>query len=319
MSGGLKIIRAGLLDSVQDLGRIGYTHAGFPVRGVMDFYSTLLLNILLDNDWREAVIEISLMGGEYEFRETNLFALGGANMQAKLNDMPLESYQVYEAKKGDILQFGIFKYGMLGYFAVAGGFDLPLLMNSKSSDLKLECGGFHGRKLMADDELRFHKPKLALPNLHLRKLKDWLASPTTRAFGVVLGPQDSHFSKEQQKLFFKSSYTITPQSNRMGLRLRGSAISGEILRYSDGVSFGSIQIPDDGCPIILMADRQSTGGYPKIGNIISHDLPRLAQTKIQSEICFKPVCIETAQNLLKRKKIALLALHNRLHNASKTL
>lgn len=318
MCEGLKIVKAGLLDSLQDLGRFGYANAGFAVGGVMDFYSTILLNILLDNDWNEALIEINLMGGEYEFREANLFALGGANMQAKLNDTPLESYHVYEAKKGDRIKFGIFKHGAIGYFAVAGGFNLPLFMGSKSSDLRLKCGGF-GRKLLENDLLRFYKPKLTLPKLHLRNCKDWLDSVRVRAFGVIVGPQDSYFSKEQQELFYKSSYIITPQSNRMGFRLKGNSITSNKQMYSDGVAFGSIQIPNDGCPIILMADRQSTGGYPKIGNVISYDLPRLAQTKIQSEIYFKSVCIETAQNLLKRKKIDLFSLHDRLQNTSKTL
>lgn len=311
----LEVIKAGLLESVQDLGRMGYANAGFPVRGVMDFYSTLLLNILLDNDWNEAVIEINLMGGEYEFKESNLFAIGGANMQAKLNNTPLESYQVYEAKKGDRIQFGFFKYGVVGYFALAGGFDVPIFKGSKSSDLKLECGGYHGRKLMAGDILEFKNPKRSLPQLHLRKYRDWLEESRTRAFRVILGPQDSHFSKEQQQIFFQTNYIITPQSNRMGLRLKGEAICRKKMSmYSDGIAFGSIQIPDDGQPIILMADRQSTGGYPKIGNVISYDLPRLAQTRFQSQIHFKPISVQTAQGLLQRKKYALLALHNTLHN-----
>ena len=322
----LGVIKAGLLDTLQDFGRKGFASKGFANCGVMDFYTPLLLNILLDNPLNEAVLEMILTGGEYEFLESNVFCIGGAQCNATLNSQSLENYTVYQAKAGDILKIGMFTKGMATYLGIGGGF-LPthsdmMLRGSKSTDTKLNIGGFQGRKLQSGDVVAFCKSKLYndMINIDIRNLNDWLMKASNRAFRVIIGPQDSFFTKNGLQTLFTKEYMITPQSNRMGLRLKGEAIqyaNTENMR-SDGVSFGSIQIPKDGQPIILMVDRQITGGYPKIGNIISYDLPLLAQTRFGIKIRFKHISIQKAQLLLKHKQQKILNLHYKINEKWQT-
>ena len=299
----LRIIKAGLLDSIQDLGRVGYGDLGFCSCGAMDTHSLEILNILLGNDRGEAAIEICIMGGEYEFMQDGFFAISGAFCNASLSGKSINTCRVYKANAGEILKVELLHGGMYCYLGICGGFALESIYDSKSSDLRLGIGGFEGRKLQNGDILSFAKQKQDLGNLKARFVKNWLQNSHSNVFRVILGPQDDSFTKKGMQSFLNTEYTITSRSNRMGLRLQGEAIehvsSGDIA--SDGIAFGAVQVPGDGQPIILMADRQLSGGYAKIANVISEDLPRLAQSRYNSKIKFEVIDISEAQELLAKR------------------
>lgn len=313
----LRVINPGFISTIQDFGRIGFASSGIPQSGVMDTYTPLLLNILLGNKYNEAVIEMNLLGGEYEFLESNLFVLGGADSYIYLNGDSILNYRVYLANKGNILKIGMFKRGVRLYLGVYGGFDLPIIMGSKSTDMKLKIGGIEGRRLKSGDNIKFLNPKISINNLSQRWIYDWLVKEDlTKSIRVILGPQQDYFTAKGLKNFLNSSYTISVNSDRMGLRLDGTSIEHKHLADipSDAIAFGAIQVPQNGKPIILMADRQTTGGYAKIANIISFDIPRLSQTSLNSQINFEIINIKDAQNLLKQRFNFINKLNDKLNN-----
>lgn len=298
----LKILDAGLLTTVQDLGRYGYQRYGVSPSGVMDNFSARIANILVGNSQEEAVLETTLKGIKIEFLLGTIFSITGAQCDLFLNEEKIELWKSYRAKKGDILKMGICKSGLRNYIAFSGGIDVPIIMNSKSTNLKAKIGGFQGRKLMANDILSIGNTT----GENILKLKEEYIPKYQKEIeiGVILGQQDDHFTEKGIGTFFNEVYTVTQESDRMGIRL--SSISGETIEHknggdiiSDGITFGAIQIPGSGQPIIMMADRQTTGGYTKIGNVISSDLPKLAQATPGSKIKFKEYSLEEALISLK--------------------
>lgn len=301
---GIKIIKAGLLTTIQDMGRYGYQETGMAVSGVMDTRSASLANILAGNDENEGVLEVTMMGPTVEFTADNIIAVTGGDLGATVDGAPLPRYEAVLVHAGQTLSFAAPKSGVRAYVAFAGGLDVPTVMGSKSTNLKSKIGGFEGRKLEAGDAIGFTAPKTDLPNLAQRKLSVPDFSAREHELRVVLGPQDDCFPQSSIDTFFNNVYTISNEYDRMGCRMQGEVIKhkvgGDII--TDGISFGAVQVPSHGNPIVMMADHQTTGGYTKIGNVISVDLPILAQCMPGHKIHFTWISIEAAQYWYCREK-----------------
>lgn len=304
----IKILDAGLLTTVQDLGRYGFQRYGVSASGVMDEYSAKIANKLVGNKVGEAVLETTLKGVQIEFLQSTAVAITGGNCDVTLNGTKIELWQSYLVNRGDILKMGICRSGLRNYLAFAGGIDVPIIMNSKSTNLKAKVGGFNGRKLMTGDVLSVGVGSLEAP-LTLNKHYIPTYSKDIKV-GVILGQQDDYFTEAGIKTFLNETYTVTQESDRMGIRL--SSISGAIIEHkngadiiSDGITFGAIQVPGSGQPIVMMADRQTTGGYTKIGNVISSDLAKLAQATPGTKVKFVEYTLEQAVQAIKNNDIII--------------
>lgn len=304
----IKILDAGLLTTVQDLGRYGFQRYGVSASGVMDEYSAKIANKLVGNKVGEAVLETTLKGVQIEFLQNTVVAITGGNCDVTLNGTKIELWQSYLVNRGDILKMGICRSGLRNYLAFAGGIDIPIIMNSKSTNLKAKVGGFNGRKLMTGDILSVGVGSLEAP-LTLNKHYIPTYSKDIKV-GVILGQQDDHFTEAGIKTFLNETYTVTQESDRMGIRL--SSVSGATIEHkngadiiSDGITFGAIQVPGSGQPIVMMADRQTTGGYTKIGNVISSDLAKLAQATPGTKVKFVEYTLEQAVQAIKNNDIII--------------
>lgn len=304
----IKILDAGLLTTVQDLGRYGFQRYGVSASGVMDEYSAKIANKLVGNKVGEAVLETTLKGVQIEFLQNTAVAITGGNCDVTLNGTKIELWQSYLVNRGDILKMGICRSGLRNYLAFAGGIDVPIIMNSKSTNLKAKVGGFNGRKLMTGDVLSVGVGSLEAP-LTLNKHYIPTYSKDIK-IGVILGQQDDHFTEAGIKTFLNETYTVTQESDRMGIRL--SSVSGATIEHkngadiiSDGITFGAIQVPGSGQPIVMMADRQTTGGYTKIGNVISSDLAKLAQATPGTKVKFVEYTLEQAVQAIKNNDIII--------------
>lgn len=295
----VKVISPGALTTVQDAGRFGFLQSGISVSGVMDSYSHRAANLLVDNPQEEAVLEVTLMGPVLEFQCSTRIAVTGAMMQPKLNDQPVPMWQTIPVGEGDRLSFSGIQGGCRAYIAFAGGLDVPVIMGSKSTNLKAQMGGFEGRMLKRDDVVPLKAPS--------GEAKLWAASeewipkfPTQITLRAVLGPQEDLFTEEGIASFLNTEYLVTPANDRMGYRLEGEEITHKAGAdiVSDGIVMGAVQVPSSGQPIILMADRQTTGGYTKIATVVTVDLPLLAQAQAGTKIRFQQVSVEEAQQLL---------------------
>lgn len=290
----------GMLTTVQDLGRTGYQQFGVSVSGAMDPRSCVIANILVGNQRGEGVLECTLMGPELQFEVATHIAICGGELSPLLSGRPISTYQCHSVSAGDVLKFGGIKTGSRCYVAIAGGLDLPLVMGSLSTDLKAKIGGFEGRKLEKGDVLPLKNPDQVVRNLPSRLISPEVQIHSCHTLRVVLGPQDDLFPSESLATFFRETYTLTSQSDRMGCRLDGVVIEqiGDGNIISDGISFGGIQVPKEGKPIIMLADRQTTGGYPKIAGVISADFRLLGQLKAGDRVRFVQVTIEQAHDAL---------------------
>lgn len=296
----MKVLQAGALTTIQDRGRVGYLEYGIGASGVMDDLAYNQLNELLENDPAEAVLEMTLFGARLQFDEDVLIAYTGADMNASFDDViPIERGRVYMLRKGKSICFGMAKSGVRAYVAIAGTIDVPIVMGSKSTNLKCALGGFEGRKLQNGDEIpvtsRCHSE--AKVRRLLEKSTKQPAYEKKKRIRVILGPQEGMFLQEGLDTFFGTEYTVSTECDRMGIRLDGAPIwaKGSTDIISDGIVMGSIQVTSAGLPIIMMAEHQTTGGYAKIATVISEDLPKLAQARPGDLICFEKVEIEALQ------------------------
>ncbi|KAB3532761.1 biotin-dependent carboxyltransferase family protein [Alkaliphilus pronyensis] len=294
----IRILRAGLLTTIQDLGRVGFQQYGIPVSGAMDKYSLKLANILVGNDRGEGALEITMLGPEILFNCGTTIAITGGNLTPTINDVDIDMYRTYVVKPGDKLKFKGLKNGCRGYMAVSGGFSIKPVMGSKSTYMRGQFGGFKGRKLKEEDFIPLKKPGILLED---RKIKlNYIKNYNNRVVRVILGTELHMFKKDTIDVFLSEEYQLTNQCDRMGYRLEGPGlkhVSGSDV-ISGGINLGAIQVPGDGKPIIMMADRQSTGGYAKIANVISTDISLLAQMKPGDKIRFQRIAVEEAQQLL---------------------
>ena len=307
----ITVLNPGLLTTVQDLGRMGYQQFGVSVSGVMDPRAAAIGNILVGNPQGEAVLECTLMGPQLKFETDEVIAVTGGDLSPTLDDQPVPAYAALAVKAGQTLRFGAPKAGCRAYIAFAGGLDIPLVMGSRSTYMKAAIGGFEGRKLQKGDVLGLRAPVAGYANLHQRAIAPEFVPRPVYTLRVVLGPQDDAFTPEGVATFLGSEYTVTNEFDRMGCRMDGPAIQhkngGDII--SDGIAFGAIQVPGSGKPILMGADRQTTGGYTKIATVISADFRLLAQLKAGDKVRFEAVSVQAAQQALhfQRGALALLA------------
>jgi biotin-dependent carboxylase-like uncharacterized protein len=308
----LEIVQPGPLTTVQDLGRHGYLAAGFCPSGVLDAPAVRVANALLGNPEGAAVLEMTLSGVTGRFVEAATFALVGADMPLSLNGQAVPAYTAVAARAGDTLACGFARTGCRGYLAFAGGIDVPLVMGSRSTHLKCGMGGLAGRKLQRGDVLPLGTPGAGAAAGRCVPPPAALGSPIR--LRVTDGPQKDRFAPEALAAFLGAEYIVSPQSDRMGVRLEGPAV--ESLRgtdiLSDGIPLGAVQIPDSGKPILLLADRQTIGGYAKPFVVIGPDLPRLAQARPGDAVRFEAVTVAEAERRARRAEKALRALVRRL-------
>ena len=272
----LRIVRPGLLTTIQDLGRWGHQSDGVPVAGPMDAFSHRLANRLVSNDDSAAAMEITLIGPEVEALGDVTCAVAGAQFEMSTAEGPVPFGRAFELKSGSRLRFGARLAGARAALAVRGGIDVPSLLGSRATSVISRMGPFDGRPVAAGDLLPIGRSR-ARPDAPIPTA---LALPRGGArLRAIPGPQDALFGTAAVERFFAATYTITPASNRMGYRLEGEPIvygnGGDML--SEATPLGSVQVPKSGQPILLMADRQTTGGYPKIATVITADTPLAAQ------------------------------------------
>lgn len=289
----LKILRAGIYTTVQDLGRNGFRRLGISQGGALDIPALKIANLLVGNAPEEAGLEITLGQFSAEFTHNGWIALTGAGCDAQLDGKSLWTGWRYPVKKGQQLTLKMPKRGMRSYLAVSGGINVPEMLGSRSTDLKAGFGGLEGRQLKEGDVLPAGKPQ-TLPSTVIG-VKQPLFSNRIR---VLTGPEYDEFSQQAQDDFWRTAWQLSPQSNRMGYRLHGgSALARTTERemLSHGLIPGVIQVPHNGQPIVLMADAQTTGGYPRIACVIEADLFHLAQIRLGDAIHFIPCTLAEAQ------------------------
>jgi antagonist of KipI len=312
----LKILKAGMLDTIQDLGRFGYQQFGINPTGAMDRYAAIIANILVGNKQNEPLIEMHYPAPSIFFEEATLVAISGADFDANINGRPVPADRPVIINQGRTLQFRSLKNKSHCYLAVRGGLKIMPWLNSYSTNIKAEAGGYAGRKLLKDDLLGLNEESsYELPGDDDLMILPWKAN---EEYG--LGPEEEilliksnewdWLDKGSQEKFLKNPFYISPNSDRMGYRLASeplcAAVKTELI--SSAVNFGTIQLLPDGQLIILMADHQTTGGYPRLGNIISTHLPKLAQMKGGEEIRFKFTDHDTAESLIIKQNQHLLQL-----------
>jgi len=303
---GFKVIKSGFFDTIQDLGRFGFQQYGMPVSGAMDSYALRVGNRLLGNEENEAGIEISTPGLCLEVLKLTVIAITGANFNPTINSFPAPMWEAIEAKKGDIISFNQIKSGCRSYLLVAGGIDVPIILGSKSTYVRGKIGGLKGRPLKKADIINISKTNQELQNIIGRKVSvnNLPTYHEENEIRVILGPQDDYFTKDGLHTLLNSSYEITVNSDRMGYRLKGPKIESkkgsDII--TDGIPLGSIQVPRNGMPIIMLADRQTTGGYAKVATVISVDVDKFAQIKPGNKIKFTQVNLEEAHHLLNERE-----------------
>lgn len=306
----ITVLNPGLMTTVQDMGRVGYQQFGVSVSGVMDPRATSIANILVGNDEGEAVLECTMLGPQLRFDAANCIAITGGDLGPTLDGKPIPNYCAVSVEAGQVLRFTAPKTGCRAFIAFAGGLDIPVVMGSRSTYMKAKIGGLEGRKLAKDDVIGFRAPKTQLKNLKDRNIYPEFVPRDVYTVRVVLGPQDDAFTDAGIQAFLGETYTVTPEFDRMGCRLEGAAVehkeSGDII--SDGIAFGAIQIPSAGKPIIMLADRQTTGGYTKIANVITADFRIIGQLKAGDKVRFEKVSIAHAQDALLTQRAALRML-----------
>lgn len=293
----------GPLTTVQDRGRYGYGRYGVPPSGALDSFSLRIGNLLVGNPEDEACLEITLMGLKARALTDLVIAITGADLQPHLNDHPMETWRSHVLRKGEIISFKRPKTGLRAYLALGGGISLPLVMGSKSTNLSSKFGGFGGRPLQKGDLLSSDSPHLHLKADGRVFDPEWIPSyPKDWVLKVVFGPQDDDFTEEGRNSFLHSSFKVTPQLDRTGIRLAGPAIQRkagiEESIISEGVVSGTIQVPGDGQPIIILGETV-TGGYRKIATVITADLSFLGQIKPGEQIKFQEVSMDEASQALR--------------------
>lgn len=302
----LEILQPGPLSSIQDRGRLGHQHLGVPVSGAVDPDALRIGNILVGNDPFAACVEITLGKFQARFLHDTVFALTGPNTHhALLNHTPIPTWRALTARKGQILRLTQPLQGLRDYLLLRGGVQVPLVMGSSSTYLRGKFGGHEGRALRAGDVLYTgqarghysgHYPQHLIPR--------YSPNPELR---VVLGPQDDAFSQISLHTFANSPYLVTDRTDRTGCRLSGPPILHEAKAdiISDGLALGAIQVPGNGQPLILLADRPTTGGYAKIATVVSVDIPLIAQAMPGSKVKFKIISLYEARELYLHREFAV--------------
>ena len=307
----LAILDGGMFSTLQDAGRFGYQRFGISNSGAMDVAAMHLANALVGNAADTAVVEMTMSGMQFEVAaERCRLALTGADMPLSINGQPTDAMQAHDLARGDRIAIGRTRTGMRAYLAIAGGIRAPAVLGSLSTHTRSRIGGIDGGPLRSGTQLPLHGggngPLLRLDPRHV---------PGARGpIRVLLGPQDDAFTATGIATFLSSTYRLSNRADRMGLQLEGPSIehAAGFNIVSDGIANGSIQVPGHGRPIILLADRQTTGGYPKIATVIGPDLGRLAQLRPGDELSFEAVdaqaAADAAREFAQRLQVMIAAI-----------
>ena len=312
------VIKPGMLSSFQDAGRHGHQPLGISVVGAMDQRAHRLANILVGNDAQTASLEITLTGPTLKFKEPCCIALSGADLSATLNGQTVALNRPLIVRPQDELAFGARKHGTRCYLAVHGGFALTPVLGSTSTYLRSHFGGWHGRALQKGDEIALARPlknkSLETVAMELWAIKIYLpaaiANSSRQRIRLIKSALWNEFTPESCVALLTETFRVSPDSERMGYRLTGTPLLMSKPRQllSEATTFGTIQVPAGGQPIILMADRQTTGGYPKMAYVATVDLPLLAQRAPGDALKFEAITLERAQELDAARERAWQAL-----------
>ena len=305
----LEIIEPGMFTTVQDRGRYGYQRFGVPVSGAMDEFALRAANLLVGNDQGAAGLEITVVGPCIRFTANTWIAVTGADLSPRLDGLPLPRWQTVEVRDGSMLSFYKRRDGMRAYLAVAGGIGVPMVMGSRSTYLKSAIGGFQGRAIRKGDVIPTLPSRLG-DRFVKRRLPHGSEAPTYGGYHeirFIVGPQHKAFRAEAIMTLLDSMYVISLNSDRMGYKLDGPKIMHRTVPdiVSDGNPLGAIQVPGDGVPIILLADRGTTGGYTKIATVISADIGTVAQAAPGQSVTFRAVTVEDAHQVFREREAIL--------------
>jgi antagonist of KipI len=305
----ISIIKPGLLDTIQDMGRKGYGNWGVNPGGTMDRYAGQVANMLVGNCCNAALLEVHFPGPQILFEQNSLIALAGANFSPTVNEESIPIWQPVVVRKNTVLQFPKLEWGARCYLAIHGGFDIEKWLNSTSTSLKAGVGGFKGRSLQRGDELATMESTLYYAgwlkeDRNIRVLPWRVPNESTYGFlneiHFTKGREWNQLTDKAKKSLLETNFTINPSSDRMGYRLKGDFILEQEMPelVSTAVSFGTLQLLPGSELIVLMADHQTTGGYPRVGHVISAHLPKLAQLRPGASVHFNLVELQEAEKLL---------------------
>ena len=301
-----EVLEPGILTTIQDLGRYGFGQYGVPPSGALDPYSFRIANLLVGNEEEEACLETMVLGLRLKALREVVIAITGGNLSPTLNGEPFDMWRTHLLVEGDVLAFKRVREGCRAYLAISGGFVIPKIMESHSTYLSGNFGGLEGRTLRRGDILYALDRPSSLNKIGLRFPNDWIPLFEREVIlRVIPGPQDHHFTERGFQTFCTTSYQVTPQCDRMGVRLEGPRIERrsdvEESIISEGLISGAIQVPGDGKPIIILTELV-TGGYTKIATVISTDLTKIAQLKPGDRVRFQPISIEETHQLLREQR-----------------
>jgi len=333
----LRVVGAGLQTTVQDLGRRGHQRDGVPGGGAMDRSALRVGNALVGNDDGAAALEATLIGPAIIFGDPTLIALTGGDLEPTIDGSAVPLWRSIHVHRGAKLGFGRPKLGCRTYLVVAGGIDVPMIFDSRSTYLRGQFGGYHGRALRPGEVLNTGDPSALSQSIAdavqgggdgaRPAIASWSAGHTLRTryssepvVRLIAGEHADLLAATSRTKLFSASFNISASSDRMGYRLEGVELPlrNPVELLSEGVAFGTVQLPPDGMPIVLMADRQTTGGYPRIGEVASIDLPLIAQLKPGDRLRFRPISVDEAQQLyltyeqdLAQARAAIAMRHSR--------
>ena len=291
----MTVIKQGFQDLVQDLGRDGYTHIGISPTGAADKVSMKIANLFLGNHINDAVLEITLFGGTYLFDMPTTICLSGSHFPAKIRGDEVPFNKPITIQKGDILSIGGSISGARCYLAVQDGFNVADLLGSSSTHVMSKSGGFRGRNLQKKDQLAYNEPEKRYFPIDRKFPIDYNRS----IIRATPGLQHSLFDKPTQELFFSKEYTVSHQSNRMGIRIHGPKIQKRTSEdmITEGLPLGAVQVTGNGDSIITFVDHQTTGGYPKIANVIAADMHKVGQLRPGDVFTFELITMDKAETL----------------------
>lgn len=294
-------IKAGLQTSLQDLGRAGFRRFGIPNNGALDPVSLKIANWLVSKPLNSACLEITQAGPVIEFTQDMAIAVTGAHFELSIDNIPVDMHQTLFISKGERLTFGKLVNGARAYLAFSAEPDLPKIMDSHSTNLMAQFGGYEGKAFKNNDTLPL--TNIVIPKTRKTPKEFQLQFGDNYQIRFIEGREWKYFSQDMQSSFVQSAYQVTSQSNRMGMRLKGEALKTKktLSMTTAPITPGTIQIPPDGQPIITLADGQTTGGYPRIGQVISADLSILGQLKANDSISFQKIDVDDAIDLFRAK------------------
>jgi biotin-dependent carboxylase-like uncharacterized protein len=310
----ITVVKAGLLASVQDLGRPGFRDSGMPLSGAMDRYALSCANLLAGNHPEAAAVELTMVGGTWRFDVDAFAAVAGADMRGALDGEPVRPWSSFHARAGSLLAFKSAASGVRTYLAVRGGIEVPLVLGSRSTYTRASIGGLGGRALATGDRLRVGPVEGRDPEPLALPAEEMPVCGGGATLRVLLGPQDDRFTARGIATFLSSGYRVTPQNDRMGYRLEGPPITMRAAPdiITDPLVPGAVQVPGNGQPIVMAADAQTTGGYIKIATVIGPDLRLLAQARTGELLRFSRITQAVAVRAVRAERAGLAALARRI-------